>query len=69
MKLTGISMKDGGSIPGDLAVFVNKPGTLLTLTDTHPPVIEPETTGAVYKYYVEGDGKQTEDPEIHNQGE
>ena len=59
--LTGIAMKDGGSLPDGLAYTTNPPGTLLTVTDTG-------ATGTDYSYYVEGDGKKTQDPQIHNVG-
>ena len=57
--LTGISMKNGDPIPAELSVFVNPAGNLLRLTDSG-------AAGTDYEYYVEGDGKRTEDPRIRN---
>ncbi len=58
--LTKITMKEG-SLPEALSYEANSPGTLLTVTDKG-------ATGTDYSYYVEGDGKQTQDPQIHNVG-
>ena len=61
LALTGIAMKNGGSVPADLKVEVRGNGNLLVLTDKG-------AEGTIYNYFVEGDGKQTDDPQIHNVG-
>lgn len=60
--LTGIEMKDGGSVPSHLQVQTVGPG--LRLTDSGD-------SGTDYSYYLVGsygdnDGIKTEDPQIHN---
>ena len=64
VELTGIEMKNGDSIPDHLDVRVNPPGTLMTLTITK------DADEDDWRYYVQGTvngvGKQTEDPRIHN---
>ena len=67
VELTGIEMKNGDSIPDHLDVSVNPPGTLMTLTITKD-ADDPDEDD--WRYYVQGTvngvGKQTEDPRIHN---
>ena len=60
--LTGIAMKDGGSVPEELEHKVLGNGNLLVLTDKGQ-------ADTIYNYFVEGDGKQTDDPQIHNVGD
>lgn len=56
---TGISMKDGGAIPAELDVLVTKKLLRLTIRKNAPDRTE-------WSYYVDGVGKSTQDPRIHN---